>query len=84
MSTSKKVIINSSEVSLKWSIDRITIVGNLKKFHWVRDDLEPIALAFDKIWMIFEDRGVALSYLIGKRFGRESQKMSLRAKKLAG
>lgn len=59
LSTSKKVIINSSEVSLKWSIDRITLVGELKEFIWVRDDLEPIRLDFDKIWMIFEDRGVA-------------------------
>lgn len=49
------------QVKLGWSIDRITLVGELKDFVWVRDDLEPIRLDFDKIWMIFEDKGVAKS-----------------------
>lgn len=48
-------------VKFGWSIDRITIVGNLKKFTWVRDDLTPIELDFEQIWMIFEDTGVAKS-----------------------
>lgn len=55
----KKATINSVGVRLKWSIDRITIVGELKNFLWVRDDLEPIELNFDMVWMIFEDQGVA-------------------------
>lgn len=49
------------QVKLGWSIDRITLVGGLKDFIWVRDNLEPITLDFDKIWMIFEDRGIAKS-----------------------
>lgn len=49
------------QVKLGWSIDRITLVGELKEFLWVRDDLEPITLDFDNIWMIFEDKGVAKS-----------------------
>lgn len=44
---------------LGWSIDRITIVGKTKKFIWVRDNLEPIELDFDQIWMIFSEQGVA-------------------------
>lgn len=64
LSTSKKVIVNSSEVSLKWSIDRITIVGNLKKFHWVRDNLAVTELDFEQLWAVFEGKGIAKS--IGK------------------
>lgn len=44
---------------LAWSIDRITIVGKVKKFAWIRDNLEPIELDFDQIWMIFSEQGVA-------------------------
>ena len=60
LSTSKKVIVNSSEVSLKWSIDRITIVGNLKKFHWVRDNLAVTELDFEQLWAVFEGKGIAV------------------------
>lgn len=58
-SSAKRHIINETEVDLKWSIDRITIVGELRKFVWVRDDLEPITLDFEMVWMVFEDQGVA-------------------------
>lgn len=60
-STSKRVRINSSEVGLKWSIDRITIVGNLKKFHWVRDNLDVAELDFEQLWAVFEGKGIAKS-----------------------
>lgn len=46
-------------IKLGWSIDRITIVGKIKKFTWIRDNLEPIELNFDQIWMIFSEQGVA-------------------------
>lgn len=58
-SSAKKCVINNMKVDLKWSIDRITIVGELRKFIWVRDDLEPIALDFEMVWMVFEEQGVA-------------------------
>lgn len=58
-SSAKKCVINNMEVDLKWSIDRITIVGELRKFVWVRDGLEPIALDFEMVWMVFEEQGVA-------------------------
>lgn len=58
-SFAKKATINSVDVELKWSIDRITIVGELKKFLWVRDDLSPIHLDFEQVWIIFEEQGVA-------------------------
>lgn len=49
---------------LAWSIDRITIVGTVKNFTWIRENLEPIELDFDQIWMIFAEQGVAES--VGK------------------
>lgn len=61
LNASKRVRINSSEVSLKWSIDRITIVGNLKKFHWVRDNLDVTELDFEQLWAVFEGKGIAKS-----------------------
>lgn len=59
LSSAKEYTIHSDEVKLKWSIDRITIVGNLRKFIWIREDLKPIELDFEMVWMIFEDQGVA-------------------------
>lgn len=56
---SRKVTIKESDVCLKWSIDRITIVGSLKKYRWVRDDLQVIELNFEQVWQIFESRGFA-------------------------
>ncbi|VTS30317.1 replication initiation factor family protein [Streptococcus pseudoporcinus] len=58
-SSAKRYVINETEVNLKCSIDRITIVGELRKFVWVRDNLEPITLDFEMVWMVFEDQGVA-------------------------
>ena len=46
-------------VKLGWSIDRITIVGKLKSYVWLRDGIEPVTLDFDMVWMIFEEQGVA-------------------------
>lgn len=46
-------------VKLGWSIDRITIVGKLKNYVWLRDGIEPVTLDFDMVWMIFEEQGVA-------------------------
>lgn len=48
-------------IRLGWSIDRITIVGKVKKFTWIRDNLEPIELDFDQVFMIFTEEGVAES-----------------------
>lgn len=44
---------------LAWSIDRITVVGKLKKYLWVRDDLQVIELDFEQVWQIFESQGFA-------------------------
>lgn len=44
---------------LCWSIDRITVVGKLKKYRWVRDDLQVIDLDFEQVWQIFESQGFA-------------------------
>lgn len=46
-------------IRLGWSIDRITIVGKVKKFTWIRDNLEPIELDFNQVWMVFTEQGVA-------------------------
>ena len=46
-------------VKMGWLIDRITIVGRLKNYVWIRDNLEPISLDFDMVWMIFEEQGIA-------------------------
>ncbi|WLD56226.1 replication initiation factor domain-containing protein [Streptococcus suis] len=46
-------------VKMGWSIDRITIVGKLRNYVWLRDGLEPVSLDFDMVWMIFEEQGIA-------------------------
>lgn len=46
-------------IRLGWSIDRITIVGKVKKFTWIRENLEPIELDFNQVWMVFTEQGVA-------------------------
>lgn len=46
---------------LAWSIDRITIVGKVKKFTWIRENLDPIELDFDQVFMIFTEEGIAES-----------------------
>lgn len=44
---------------LSWSIDRMTVVGETKKYVWIRDDFEVIELDFEQVWMIFQSQGVA-------------------------
>lgn len=44
---------------LSWSIDRITVVGKLKKYYWIRDDFQVIELDFEQVWQIFESQGFA-------------------------
>lgn len=44
---------------LSWSIDRITVVGETKKYTWIRDDLEVIELDFEQVWMVFQTQGMA-------------------------
>lgn len=44
---------------LSWSIDRITVVGETKKYTWIRDDFEVIELDFEQVWMVFQTQGMA-------------------------
>lgn len=44
---------------LSWSIDRITVVGKVKKYFWIRDDFQVIELDFEQIWQVFESQGIA-------------------------
>lgn len=59
--SNRRLSVKGIDTSLKllWSIDRITIVGKLKNYVWLRDGIEPITLDFDMVWMIFEEQGIA-------------------------
>lgn len=59
--SNRRLSVQSLTTSFKlcWSIDRITVVGELKKYRWVRDDLQVIDLDFEQVWQIFESQGFA-------------------------